>query len=126
METDGAFPQRSIHMAKIEIEEDEPALDIVTTVADDAVAVTVDGDYELQQEAIDLLKSHDFKVSPLQVSVEHARCSLTLNAEDLKFLQENPTSYFTVHKGPFAILVQFEETPLDYLERTFTPPTPKA
>lgn len=110
-------------MAKIEIEEDEPAIDIETS-ADDGVAVVVTHDHALQQQAIEALKSAGIKVCPLKVEVEHARCSLTLNAEDLKFLQENPTSYFTVHKGPFSILVRFEETALDYLERTHTPPTP--
>jgi hypothetical protein len=70
------------------------------------------------------LKALGMTVVPSQCEVIAASCDLTLTAEDMKYLRENPKEHFIVNGGPFAILVQFEETPLDYLERTYTPPTP--
>ncbi len=82
-----------------------------------------DEDFEKIESA---LKRIGMTIVPSQGEVIAASCDLTLNDEDLKYLRENPNSHFIVNGGPFAILVQFEETPLEYLERTFTPPTPKA
>lgn len=82
-----------------------------------------DEDFEKIEAA---LKRIGMTIVPSQCEVISASCDLTLTVEDLKYLRENPKEHFIVNGGPFAILVQFEETALDYLERTFTPPTPKA
>jgi hypothetical protein len=113
-------------MAKITYDPDEGPLEAEVFARTKGAVHIQCHDDEDNKKATSALESAGMKVFLPYAEVTKAQCCLTLNAEDLKFLQENPTSYFVVNNSPFSIMVQFEETTLDYLERTFTTPTPKA